>query len=1042
MQFEIMYFYSLFLKTKSLLMTRISIFLLFLFVGSNVFAQTRQLNGQVTDATNKPIIAVTVKVKGGTTTTVTNADGRFSFNVPAGNVILVLSSVGFNTNEVKVAAGENNLTIALNVSNTELAEVVVTALGIRKERKALGYALSEIKGDELTQARSNSIVNNLVGKVAGLNVASTATGAGGSTRVILRGNTSISDNNQPLYVVDGIPIDNSNRGSAGEWGGRDAGDGIQMINPDEIETMTVLKGGNAAALYGARASAGVILITTKKGSKRKGLGIEFNSNATVETVVNLTDWQYQYGHGNAGVKPVTQADANGISLNSWGAKLDGSNVMQWDGTPRPYIAQKNNFKNFYSPGYNLNNSLSLYGGSDKMTYNLSFSDLNNKSIVPNSTLRRNNFGLNINVNPVDNLTVNLSARYIRERAKNRPRLSDSPGNANFTVGIMPTSWDVETFKTSKFDPITGFENKFNGNPYITNPYWATENFKQEDARDRLIAAIEAKYNLTKWLYVRGRVGTDQYTRYNFEITPTGTAYTTGGEINDQSTTRFREFNGEIMVGAQKDITSKIGLDVFVGGNRMQQIDESQGFSGSNFFVPGFYNVNNLQNKNTNYNYREKRINSVFGSAELSYNKYLYLTVTARNDWYSTLSPDNWSILYPSVAASFILSEAVKLPEVFNYAKLRASWASVGGDRNPYGLSLPYALASNPYNGLPVGSINTGEIPNKNLVPYKVTSYEFGAEIKLLKNRLMVDFTIYNKKTTDDIIGSQISQTSGFGSVLINVGEVSNKGVELLLNGTVIKSKSLTWDASFNMGYNKSVIEKISDQLTTSRIGNARSLTAFVEHHTGSAFGQVMAFDYKRNAAGQLLLKDGRPQRGELKEYGTGVSPYTMGLNNAFRFGNFNFEFLIDGRFGGYMYSGTNDFSMYRGLAQATLVGREGGVVADGIDEATGAKNNKNVAPQDYYQSIGLNISSEFIYKSDFIKLRQIIFGYNIPATLLSKTPFKGASVSVVGRNLAILMKHTPNIDPESTYNSGNAQGLEWYGAPPVRSIGVNLNLKF
>jgi hypothetical protein len=676
-----------------------------------------------------------------------------------------------------------------------------------------------------------------------------------------------------------------------------------------------------------------------------------------------------------------------------------------------------------------------------MTYNFSVSDLNNTSIVPNSTLRRNNFGLNITMNPVDNLNINLSARYIRERAKNRPRLSDSPGNANYTVGIMPTSWDVETFKTSKLDPITGQENKFNGNPYVTNPYWAVEDFKQEDSRDRLIAAIEAKYNLTKWLYVRGRIGTDQYTRYNFEITPTGTAYTTGGEINDQSTTRFREFNGEVIVGAQKDITSKIGLDVFVGGNKMQQIDESQGFSGNNFFVPGFYNVNNLQNKNTNYNYREKRINSVFGSAEFSYNKYFYLTVTARNDWYSSLSPANWSILYPSVAASFILSDAVKLPEVFNFAKVRASWANVGGDRNPYGISLPYSLASNTYSGLPVGSINTNEIPNKNLVPYQVKSYEFGFETKMFKNRIGIDFTIYNKKTTNDIIGSQISQTSGFGSVLINVGEVSNKGVELLLNGTVIKSSKLIWDASFNMGYNKSVVEKISDQLTSSRIGNARSLTAFVEHRTGMPFGQVVAFDYKRNAAGQLLLNAGRPQRGDLKAYGTGVSPYTMGINNSFRFGNFNFEFLIDGRFGAYMYSGTNDFATYRGLTQATLVGRSG-VVADGIDEASGSKNTTSVAPQDYYQSIALNISNDFIYKSDFIKLRQIIIGYNIPSKVFSKTPFKGASVSIVGRNLAILMKHTPNIDPESTYNSGNAQGLEWYGAPPVRSIGINLNLKF
>lgn len=1008
------------------------------------WAQTRQLSGVVLDAqNNQGVVAATVKVKGSSSAgTATNADGRFSLQVPTGKVTLEVSSVGFASASVEVGPTDDNITISLSEASNQLGEVVVTALGIRKERKALGYALSEVKGDELTQARTNSIVNNLVGKVPGLNVASTATGAGGSTRVVLRGNTSISDNNQPLYVVDGIPIDNSNRGSAGEWGGRDAGDGIQMLNPDEIETISVLKGGNAAALYGARASNGVILITTKRGSKRKGIGIEVNSNLAIETIMNVTDWQYEYGHGVQGVAPTTQTGANNIPLNSWGARLDGSNVMQWDGVARPYVAVKDNLKNFYNPGTNFNNTVSMYGGSDKMNYNLSFSDLNNKSMIPNSTLRRNNFAVNLGINPVDNLTVNISARYIRERTKNRPRLSDSPGNANFTVGLMPTSWSVETFRESKIDPATGGENKFNNNAFVTNPYWAIEDFRQNDARDRIIGAVEARYDMTKWLYVRGRLGTDQYTRYNFEVTPTGTQYSPGGQINDQSTARFREFNGELIIGSQAKFGDKFGLDAFVGGNIMKQIDEVQGYNGNNFFAPGFYNINNLQQKNTYYNYAEKRINSVFGSAELSYNRFLYLTVTARNDWYSTLAPENWSILYPSVAGSFILSEAVKLPEIFNFAKVRASWAKVGGDRSPYGLTLQYGLNANTFGGVPVGNIATNTIPNRNLVPYTVTSYEFGFETRMFNNRLGVDFTVYNRKTTNDIISSQISQTSGFGSVLINVGEITNRGVELLLNYSPIRGKKFSWDVSYNLGYNKGTVDRISDQLTSSRIAQARSLTAFVDHRVGMPFGQVVAIDYKRNANGEILLRDGFPQRGNQVTVGTGVSPYTMGLNNAFRFGRFNFEFLIDGRFGGYMYSGTNDFATFRGLHQQTVAGRDGGIVAEGIDEVTGRPNTVRVAAQDYWQRVGLNISREFIYKSDFIKLRQIIFSYNIGDDVLKKTPFRGASISLVGRNLLILHKHTPNIDPESTYNSGNGQGLEWYGVPPVRSVGVNLNLKF
>ena len=1005
------------------------------------FAQTRQLSGKVTSSDNQGIVSATVKVKGAKNATITNTDGVFSFNAPAGKLVLEVSSVGFVNKDVQVAAGQNTVNVVLTAQIGELADVVVTALGIKKEKKALGYALTEVKGDELTQARSNSVVTSLVGKVAGLNVTSTATGAGGSTRVILRGNTSISDNNQPLYVVDGMPIDNSNRGSAGMWGGSDAGDGVQMINPDEIETVSVLKGGNAAALYGARASAGVILITTKKGSKRKGLGIEVNSNTVVESVVDYTDWQYQYGHGNSGVKPITQSDANGINLNSWGGKLDGTSVMQWDGKSRPYVAQKNNMTDFYKSGTNLNNSAAFYGGSDKMTYNFTIADMNNTSVIPNSTLRRNNFSLNLGMTPVDNLSINVSARYVRERARNRPRLSDSPGNANFTIGIMPTSWDQATFQTSKLDPVTGGEAKFNGNEYVTNPYWAVENFHEEDSRDRLIASIESRYNISKDIYVRGRVATDQYTRASFSMEPQYTQYTSGGSMN-RGTNRFREFNSELIVGIQKDLTSKIKLDALAGGNMMQNIDEGQAFGGNNLLVPNFYYINNMKDKWTDYSYYEKRIHSAFGSAEVSYNKYLYVTVTGRNDWYSTLSPTNWSILYPSAAVSYIISEAIKLPDFINYAKARASWAVVGGDRSPYGLNLPYSLNGTTFSGLGMGGIGTGTIPNKNLLPYKVTSQEVGIESRMFDSRFGIDFTLYSKKTTNDIIGSQISGTSGYGSVLINVGEVSNSGAELLLTGTPIKNSKFSWDVSYNLGYNKSNIDKISDQITDAGVDQARSMTASIHHLVGKPFGQIMAFDYKRNASGEILLNAGKAQRGELIAVGSGVSPYTMGINNSFHYGNFNFEFLIDGKFGGYIYSGTNDFAMYRGKSLETLPGREGGVVGAGIDQATGSKNAISVPAQDYYQSIALNISTPFVYKSDFIKLRQIILSYNIPTKDLGKLPFKGASVSIVGRNLLIISKNTPNIDPESNYNAGNAQGLEWYGAPPVRSFGVNLNLKF
>ncbi|MCC6725388.1 MAG: SusC/RagA family TonB-linked outer membrane protein [Saprospiraceae bacterium] len=1016
-------------------------FLGILFAHAMALAQTRQLTGVVKDAGSGEPVLATIKIQGTSTGTVTDFDGNFAMKVSNTPLVLEVSSTGYKATEVNVDEKMTNIVINLEVSSVEISEVVVTALGIRKEKKALGYAITEVSGEDLTQARTNNVMNNLVGKVAGLNVVSTATGAGGSSRVVLRGNTSLSGGNQPLYVVDGIPIDNSNRGSAGEWGGRDAGDGIQMLNPDEIESISVLKGGAAAALYGSRASNGVILVTTKRGKQSKGLGIEINSNFTTESVMDLTEWQYEYGHGVDGQKPADQATAASINLNSWGAKMDGSSVPQFDGVSRPYSAQKNNVKDFYQTGTNLNNSITFNGGSDKFRYNVMASDLNNQSVIPGSTLHRNNFAANVGMTPTTKLSVNFSGRYILEKVKNRPRLSDSPGNANFTIGILPTSLNQQTFKDSKLN-ANGGENVFNGNPYVTNPYWAIEDFQQEDSRKRFIGNMEARYNFTDWLYLRGRLGADQYTRSNFEVTPTGTAYAPGGQINDQSKNQFNERNAEVILGVNKMTQSNFGIDMFVGGNAMKQVEETNGYGGDNFFVPGFYNINNLQNKWTNYDYNEKRINSMFGSAEFSYNRMLYVTVTGRNDWYSTLSPDNWSLFYPSASASFIISEATQMPDFVSFLKLRGGWSKLGGDRDPYGLTLNYGLGSNTFNGLPVGSIATNTIPNKNLKPYQMVSSEIGLDARLFHNQVGLDLTFYTRTTTDDIISSQISQTSGYGSVLINIGEVSNKGVELLLNLTPFKSKSFTWDLSYNMGYNKNEVVTISDQLETSRIANARSLTAFVDHIVGKPFGQVMGYDYKRNASGELLLKDGLPQRGELLSYGTGVSPLTLGLNNDFRFGNFNFSFLIDGRFGGHMYSGTNDFGTYRGKTERTLEGREGGIVVDGIDETTGEKNTTNVSAQSYNQSIGLNISSEFIYKSDFIKLRQIIFGYTLPSTLFGEKGIRGASISLVGRNLLILKKYVPNIDPESTYNSGNGQGLEWFGAPPVRTFGVNLNLRF
>ncbi|HYG20883.1 MAG TPA: SusC/RagA family TonB-linked outer membrane protein [Ohtaekwangia sp.] len=1024
---------------KKILQIHAVTFLLLLCWG---FASAQTVTGKVvSDTDGAPIPGVSVVLKGTTVGTTTDTEGNFALDgSEVLNGTLVFSFIGFTSQEVAVQ-NQTVINVTLAEDITTLNEVVVTALNIEREKKALNSGVSVVSGAELTQARSNNLVNGLVGRVAGLNVTSTATGAAGSSRVVIRGNTSISGNNQPLYVVDGIPIDNQVRQSAGEWGGRDAGDGIQMLNPDEIESITVLKGGSAAALYGFRASNGVILITTKQGSKSKGLGIEFNSNLVFEEPLELADWQTVYGHGSLGVPPANAAAAAGLNLNSWGGLLDGSMVPQFDGVERPYVAHKNNLKNFYNTGTNFTNALSLSGSTDKMSYNFSMSDLNNKSVVPNSTLRRNSFSLNATLKPVEKLTLNVSVRYLRERVKNRPRLSDSPGNANFTMNLLPNSIDVRTLKESMTDDF-GFEKAFNANVFVTNPYWATEMFNQHDERDRIVGVVMGKYDLTKWLYVRGKIGTDQYTRSNFEITPFGTRYVQTGEINDQSTSKFREFNGEWLVGANKEF-GNINVDAFVGGNLMIQKDETMKWWGNTFFGPGFYHITNLQNKNNDFSVLEKKVTSVFGSVELSYKRYLYLTATARNDWFSTLPRENWDILYPSVGASFVLSDAVQLPAAISFAKIFGSYAKVGGDRDPYGLTLPY-LYRNPHGAAPVADIDNdpSTIPNANLKPYETTTLEAGFETRLLENRIGLEFSVYQKTTENDIISSQISNSTGYGSVLLNVGEVSNKGIELLLNATPLKLNNFSWDVSFNVAHNASKVVKISDDLKVFRVATAAgSRRANIDHLEGKAFGQVMAFRPLKNEQGQYILNNGVLQSEPTQTaHGTGVPPVTMGLMNEFRYKGFGLSVLIDGKFGAVMYSGTNDFAKYRGAHKATLRGREEGIIEAGVD-GNGVPNATSVTSQTYFQSAHLNITGLDVYDADFIKLRQIILSYALPGNIVAKTPFQGISVSLVGRNLGILMKHVPNVDPESSYNNTNGQGLEFFGAPTVRSYGFNVNLK-
>jgi TonB-linked SusC/RagA family outer membrane protein len=1015
---------------------------------SNVLLAQKTITGTINDeSTSQPVVGATVAARGTRAATQTTSDGSFSLSVPNGATRLTVTSVGYAPQDISIS-GRTNIAVSLKASNTQLSEVVVTALGIKKEKKALGYSLTEVKGDELTQARSVNIANSLAGKVAGLNITSTATGPGGSTRITIRGNASINGKNQPLIVVDGIPFNNENLGSVGEWGGQDQGDGISSLNPDEIESISVLKGGTAAALYGSRASNGAILVTTKSGSKSgKAPAIEVSSNFESEDILykKIKDFQYVYGTGDkgtglVGVKP-TSADPNLNQTNSWGAKLDGSSVIQYDGISRPYSAVKDNFSKFYNTGATFTNTFAVSGGSDKITYRFSFSDLNNKGIVPLNTLVRDNTAININANLSKRFSVLVNGKYIREKNKNRPRVSDSPGSANYTIWTMPTSLSVETMKGSKYN-TDGSEKIWSNNQYVQNPYFALEDYKETDVKDRIIGVVEPRFNITDWLYIRGRAGFDKFNRNENDHTPTGTGYQLGGSINT-NLRDFRETNLELLLGVDKKITSSIDVNAVVGGNRMKQVTITEAFGGGPFNIPFFYDISNVStpSRYTNNGYAEKRINSLYGSADFSFKNFLYLNLTGRNDWFSTLAPDRNSLFYPSVGLSFILSDALQMPAFVNYAKLRGSWAKTGGDTDPYKLSLTYALTG-ATQGAPLAQVNQSQVPNALLQPYEVKSWEVGLEGRLLNNRLGLDFAYYDRKTTNDIVGATISPSSGYTSALFNIGEITNKGIELLLSYKVGTAPNFSWEPSFNISYNKSTVVQIYKDLDKYFVEEPRPRSSGIYQVINKPFAQILGNGFKRDPkSSQVIFNDqGLPETEGLKSFGSGISPWTLGFTNSFRYKQFGLSFLVDAKYGGYIFSGTNALAYRYGLQKETLAGRETGVVGQGITEA-GTPNTVVVAAQTYYSNL-YNFAEPFVYSSDFIKLRQVIFDYSVPARVFGKTPFKAVTISLVGRNLWTIMKHTPVIDPESSYSNNNAQGQEFAGLPATRTMGVNLNLRF
>lgn len=1028
-------------------MKKLKLLFILLLLGSAGFAQTRQFSGTVRDSSGTPLPSVTVRVQGKNTNAVTGSDGTFSIALPGGSTRLLVSSVGYAAQTVEVTPDDNNLIIMLGRSSAQLSEVVVTALGISKDARKLGYAVSTVNGDQLTKARENNVALSLEGQVAGLNIHGTNGGPGGSARILLRGVSSLTGGGSPLFVINGVPMDNGQRGSAGEWGGSDNGDGIGNINPDDIENMTVLKGLSASALYGSRAANGVIIITTKTGKKGTA-NVEYNANFVDEKAINSTDFQYEYGQGTGGVKPSTVPGAQATTRFAWGGKMDGSSFTQFDGKTYAYSPYKNNIADFYKWGPSFTNTVSVNGGGDRGTYRLSLSNLSNKSIVKNTGLDRKTVNFNIDQKITDKLSVLVTANYIDQQSKNPPQLSDGPGNPNNGMFLAPNI--RESILDPGYDPVTGREIVFSDDNYVTNPYFAINKRQNEVDRKRLISSLTGKYNFTPWLYLLGRVGYDLQIDRNLGITPTGTdySYNSAGQSGDigLNNEQKSELNLDALLGVSHKLTSDLQLDATLGANSRRNLDEVIGIGGSPFVIPNLYTPGNVLNFNRSYSYSQRRVHSGFYSLDFSYKNYLTLSTTGRYDAYSTLynsqiPSSKRNIFSPSVSGSFLFSQLVNIPAI-SYGKIRASYAQTSGEpADPYQTSVNYSVGS-AINGISTGSFS-GTLPNLFLKPYKLAEYEVGAELKFLKNRLGLDVAYFTRKSSDEIMNANISWATGYNSSVIANGSIQNKGLEVMVTGSPVKTRNFSWNISVNLTSVKNKVLKTDVAGNQLGLGTYRPLNANTAYVVGYAGPQIMAHDYTYTAKGQIVVDAaGLPVQGGLIPVGSVLPDLYGGVKNDFSYKNFDLSFLLDYNYGNKVLSATKFYGLARGLDKQTLVGRETGIKVDGV-LADGSANTKTPSAQDYYRRLG-DISKFNALNGDYIKLRQVTLGYTISQKTLSTIPlFTSIQISLVGRNLLTLLKHTDNIDPEAGFSSLiRYAGIEGTSLPSTRSIGINVNFKF
>lgn len=1043
-----------------------TVFLFLILLVSNIsFAQERKITGKVIETSNTALPGVSVLLKGTKLGTVTSDNGTFTILVPNDKSILVVSYIGFTSKEILVG-NQTEFNITLEEDNKMLNEVLVTALGIKREEKSLGFSATTISSNAVIDAKSNNWVNTLSGKVAGLNIQGVGGGPMGSSRITLRGESSLNlENNQALIVVDGVPISSKITGTGynshlSADSPVDYGSTVSDLNPDDIESVTVLKGPGATALYGSRAVGGALVITTKTGVRKDlGIGVTFNTNFNIEQINRWPDYQMEYGEGRTDLYYSYLNGADGINTSTtaaagraWGPKFNGQSYFQYnpaaaDGkaTERtPWVPYENYISGYFQTGKTFSNSLSLEGGTDKGSARFSFTHLKNEWIVPNTGFERINAALSVNQQLSSKLKITGKANYTNKMSDNLPAAGYNNQSLMYFVIIGPApNVNPEWYKPYWQPGLEGVQQRNPFNPGPDNPFLDMYEMLNKMNKHGLIGNVSANYQITDKLDLMLRTGVDMSFEYRSQQRPFSMTKYPRGMFREQNVFSY-ESNTDVLLNYKENFGDKISLRASIGGNAMKQTYDFAGLYADQLAQPGIYQISNsLDQAVADPLKTRKAINSVYATTQIAYDEKIFLDFTGRNDWSSTLPFANNSFFYPSVSSSFLLHEFFKMPDLFSFAKVRASWAQVGNDTRPYQTSRYYdRIYGNNFT-------NPSTLFNANLKPEITSGYELGLDLRLFKNRLGLDLAFYNNNSRNQILAVPLDPTSGFSNALINAGLINSKGVEVKLNGKIVNNSNFKWNSTALWSRNRSYVRELAEGITNQTI-YSHSGNVTIEAREGGLMGDMYGRGFQRSPDGQIIYgTNGLPAQLDpiTKKWGNAFADWKASWSNEFTYKGLKLSALLDGQMGGSMYSQTNHKNNTLGKTKVTLPGRDGGLIGDGVVlQADGAykPNAVKVAASAYYDNYYQISNAEVnIFDASFLKIREVRFEFNLPQSLLSKVGIRQTSVALFGRDLFNFTKF-PGFDPEGgNLNSGTlTPGVELTQFPSARSMGANLTFKF